>query len=47
MKVLNPLAVGNIGLPAWHVLDVMGVDEPYVNLALLQNLKQRDPVDSG
>jgi hypothetical protein len=45
--VLNPLTVGNIGLPAGHVLDVMGVDQPHVNLSLLQNLKQRNPVHTG
>jgi hypothetical protein len=47
MKVLNPLAVGNIGLPAWHVLDVMGVDQSHVNLVLFQNLEQRNPIHCG
>ena len=47
MKVLNPLAVGNIGLSAGHVLDVMGIDQPYVDLALLQNLEQWNSIDAG
>ena len=47
MKVLNPLAVGNIGLSARHVLDVMGVDQSHVDLALFQNLEKRNPVHSG
>src|SRR5271157_2748614 len=47
MKVLNPLAILNIGLSAGHVLDVMGVDQPHIDLALLQYLEQWDPVHSG
>src|SRR5208283_2088588 len=47
MKVLNPLAILHIGLSAGHVLDVMSVDQPHIDLALLQDLEQWDPVHSG
>lgn len=47
VQVLKPLAVGNVGLSPWQVLDVMSVDEPHVDLALLQDLEQRNPIDAG
>jgi len=47
VEVLNPLTVGNIGLSAGLVFYAMGVDQPYVELAFFQDLKQRDPVHSG
>src|ERR1700730_2597633 len=46
MQILQPLAVGNIGLAPWNILYVMGVDQKDGDSPRLQDLKQRDPVNS-
>jgi len=47
MKKLQPLAVLDVGLAAGHVLDVPGVDQADLDAAVLQNLKERNPVNAG
>src|SRR5216684_7094446 len=44
MQILQPLAVGNIGLAPRNILYVMGVDQEDGESPRLQDLKQRDPV---
>lgn len=44
MQILQPLAVGDIGLAARHMLYVAGVDETDFEPPILENLEERDPV---
>lgn len=44
MKVLDPLAIRNVRLSSWGILNVVSVDEANVDFPLLQNLEQRNPV---
>src|SRR6266436_679563 len=46
MQILQPLAVGNIGLAPRNILYVMSVDQKNGESPRLQDLKQRDPVNS-
>jgi hypothetical protein len=43
VEVLKPLAIGDIGLAARHVLDVTGVDQANTKATVFQNLKERNP----
>ncbi len=47
MEVLNPLAVLDVGLLTRHILNVLRVNQAHFNLALLQNLKKRNPVNAS
>src|SRR5215831_2028071 len=47
MKTLQPLAIGNIGPAAGHVLKIPGVDQTYFQTGSLQNLERRYPIDAG
>src|SRR2546425_12037762 len=47
MEILKPLTVGNIRFASGHILDVTRVDQEYFEPSRLQDLKERDPVDSG
>src|ERR1039458_7726500 len=46
MQILQPLAIGYIGLASRNILYGMGVDQQDLESSRLQDLKQRDPVDS-
>ena len=43
MEVLQPLAIGDVGLAARHVLDMTGVDQAHPEAAVFQDLKERNP----
>ena len=45
--MLDPLAVEDVGLATGDILDVTGVDEEDLKAALLEDLKDGDPVDAG
>ena len=47
MQVLEPLALLHITLASGHVLDVAGVDQADLKAAILEDLKQRYPLDPG
>src|SRR6266404_7873199 len=47
MKVLKPLAVGHVGLPAGNILYVLRVDETHLQRARLQDLMHGNPVHAG
>jgi hypothetical protein len=47
MKALQPLAIGNIGPAAGHVLKIPGIDQTYFQTGSLQNLERRDPLNAG
>jgi len=47
VQPLQPLGVAHVGLAAWHVLGVAGVDQHDHEAALLQHLVGRDPVNPG
>src|ERR1017187_7061123 len=46
MQILQPLAIGYIGLASRNILYVMGVDQEDLESSRVQNLKQRNPVHS-
>jgi hypothetical protein len=46
-RVLQPLAVLDVGLPAGDVLHVPGVDQTHLEAAGLQDLVEGDPVHAG
>jgi hypothetical protein len=46
MQVLEPLAIGDVGLPAWHVLHVLCVDEVNFKAARFQDLVNGNPVNA-
>jgi hypothetical protein len=43
MKVWPPLAIGDVGLAARHVLDLTGVDQAHPAAAVFQDLQERNP----
>lgn len=43
VEVLQPLAIGDVGLAARHVLDMTGVDQANAKATVFQNLKERNP----
>jgi len=43
MEVLQPLAIGDVGFAARHVLDMTGVDQAHPEAAVFQDLKERNP----
>jgi type IV secretion system protein TrbI len=47
IALLKPLAVGYIRLSSWHVLDVLCVDQADLEAAGLQNLIDRNSVNTG
>jgi hypothetical protein len=47
MQVLQPLAIGDVRSSAGHVFDVLGVDQEYLQAAILQNLHERNPIYAG
>jgi hypothetical protein len=47
VEVLEPLAIGDIGLPARYVLYVLCVDQIDFESARFQDLIDRNPVDTG
>jgi len=46
MQVLDPLAIGDIGLASRHIPYMLCVDEEHFEPACFQDLEQRDPVDT-
>src|SRR5882724_8974406 len=44
VQILDPLAVTYVALPSGHTLQIMRIDQIDLEPALLQDLKQRDPV---
>jgi hypothetical protein len=44
VQVLNPLAVGYVGLPPWDVLYVLCINQIHLKPAFFENLMQWDPV---
>jgi len=46
VQILDPLAVGYVALASGHTLLIVRVDQINLEPALLQDLKQRDPVHS-
>src|SRR5258707_391302 len=47
VEILNPLAIGDVALSAWNVLEVMCVDQEDFDAAGLQDLVHRNPVHTG
>lgn len=47
VKLLDPLAIQNIGLLARDVFNVAGVDDEDFKAARFENFEDRDPVDAG
>jgi len=47
VQVLQPLTIGHVALSTRHVFHVSGIDQASFDAAFLQNLEQRNPVDSG
>src|SRR3954451_6319890 len=47
MQILQPLAIAYVRLPARHVLHVMSINQTHLETVLFQDLKQRDPENSG
>ena len=47
VQVTDPLAVGDIGLPARHILEMARIDEEHLEAAGLQDLVDRNPVHPG
>lgn len=45
MQVLQPLAIGYVGLSSGHVLHMTRIDQAYLEAALFQDLQQRNPED--
>ena len=46
VELLEPLAVGNVGLATRYAFDVTRVDEQDLEATLLEDLEERDPVDT-
>src|SRR5260370_35614939 len=46
MQILQPLAVGNIRFATRHVFHMTRVDQQDRESSLLENLEQRNPIDS-
>ena len=44
MQMLNPLTVFYVGLSSRHIFYMVGVHQADIDLALFQNLKQRDSI---
>src|ERR1700704_5227457 len=44
VQILDPLAVTYVALPSGHTFQIMRIDQIDLEPALLQDLKQRDPV---
>jgi hypothetical protein len=47
VELLDPLAVEDVGLATWDILDVSGVDEDDFKAAFIEDFKDGDPVDAG
>jgi len=47
VETLEPLAIGNIGLPARHVLHMAGIYQVYLKSMLFEDLVAGNPVDPG
>ena len=47
MQMLQPLSIRDIGLSTGYVLDVVSIHEVHAEVPLLENLEQRNPVNSG
>src|SRR6266850_2748049 len=47
MQILKPLAIENIGFAAGNVMHMLSIDQMNFNASSLQDLKQRDPVNTG
>ena len=47
MEILQPLAILHVALASGDVLDVAGIDQADLKTAILEDLEQGDPVDSG
>jgi hypothetical protein len=47
MKILQPLAIGNIGLAPGHVLHMMSIDQAHLEPPLFRDLEERYPEHSG
>jgi hypothetical protein len=46
VEELEPLAIGDISLPAWHVFHVLRVDEVNFETACFQDLVNGNPVNA-
>ena len=44
VQTLDPLAVQNICFTPWHIFDVAGIDQFYLETACFENLKKRNPI---
>ena len=47
MQILKPLAIENIGFAARNVMHMLSIDQMNFNASSLQDLKQRNPIDTG
>jgi hypothetical protein len=47
VQILDPLAIGDVALSAGNALQVMSVYQIHSESALLQNLKEWNPVNAG
>jgi hypothetical protein len=47
VQVLQPLTIRHVALSTRHVFYVSGIDQASFDAVLLQNLEQRNPVNSG
>jgi hypothetical protein len=47
VELLDPLAVENVGLATWDILDMAGVDQENLKTALVEDFVDRDPIDAG
>src|SRR5262245_42313119 len=46
MQILKPLAIQNVGLSARDMMHMLSIDQMNFNAASLQDLEQRDPIDT-
>src|SRR5437870_4217371 len=47
MQILKPLAIENIGFAARNVMNMLSIYQMNFNASSLQDLKQRNPIDTG
>jgi hypothetical protein len=47
VETLQPLCVADVGLAAWNVLRVPGVDHHHLEAPLFQDFEYRNPVNPG